>query len=932
MWKSLLLASLAWGNSIDVRAAAAPDFGREVAPIFRKYCSGCHNAKDLDGEFSLESHAALMKGGESGPALVAGQPDQSLLLKLMEGREKPHMPPRKEPQPTSEEVGLIRAWIQAGAPGPVQGMELPPTLPQVKPRPGIRQPLTALALHPDGKHMALARYQRVEWVRMADKKVLRAWENVPGKVNSLSVSGDGKWLVAATGMAGRQGRAVLWRLDDDFKQLEVGDGHLDQLFDAVISPKGDLLATAGYDSVIKLWSLPEGRFLRDLKAHNGAIFDLAFDPAGIRLASAGADETVKLWRVSDGIRLDTLNQPEGEQFTVTFTPDGHHLLAAGADHRIRMWSLLPTDQPRIQPLIHSRFAHEEDIQNLAVHPAGTWLISASADRSLKVWSLPTLEQMQALPGPGDLVAAMAFHPREPRLALAVMDGQLDWLSTKDWKPTVDAPAPQSGEGTSMAHRDTQGKALQEGMESEPNDEVKVAQPWSLPARMTGAMSKPGDRDLYRFEAHQGEEWVFEVEAARTDSKLDSHLAVLDAQGQPILQQKLRALRNSWLTFRGKDSATSADFRLHNWREMELNEYLFVNGEVVKLYLYPRGPDSGFLVYPGTGNRRTYFGTTAKAHPLGQNCYIVEPVPPQQAVRPNGLPVFDIYFENDDESNQRWGRDSQLFFTAPRDGVYHLQVRDIRGEGGEGYPYKLTGRPRQPDFKVSLAGKGATLNAGGGKEFELKVERIDGFEGEIRVEAENIPEGMILSAPIVVEAGHSMAQGVMYATPDMAPGKLKASPKLTAHARIRGREVMREVGDLGTIQIAAPAKVGLVVLPDGASGHPRLDEQGRVMEITLRPGETITAMVQAERRGFDARIELGKEFAGRNFPHGAYVDNIGLNGLLIVESQSERKFFITTAPWMPDSSRWVHLESNADGKQCTPPFLLHIRGDKSAALP
>ena len=61
------------------------------------------------------------------------------------------------------------------------------------------------------------------------------------------------------------------------------------------------------------------------------------------------------------------------------------------------------------------------------------------------------------------------------------------------------------------------------------------------------------------------------------------------------------MRDSWVTFRGKDSNTSGDFRF-KWDEMNLNQYLYVNGEVVKLWYYPRGPDSGYIVYPGTGNR------------------------------------------------------------------------------------------------------------------------------------------------------------------------------------------------------------------------------------------------------------------------------------------------------------------------------------------
>ena len=98
----------------------------------------------------------------------------------------------------------------------------------------------------------------------------------------------------------------------------------------------------------------------------------------------------------------------------------------------------------------------------------------------------------------------------------------------------------------------------------------------------------------------GEALTLEVNAARSKSKLDSRLEILHAAGQPVEQVVLQATRDSWFTFRGKDSDTSDDFRLHNWAEMELNEYLYANGEVVKLWLYPRGPDSGFKVYPGSG--------------------------------------------------------------------------------------------------------------------------------------------------------------------------------------------------------------------------------------------------------------------------------------------------------------------------------------------
>ena len=98
--------------------------------------------------------------------------------------------------------------------------------------------------------------------------------------------------------------------------------------------------------------------VRLIEVHNGAIFDLAFSPDGKILASASGDETIKLWRVSDGQRLDTLNQPQAEQFSTSFTPDGKFAVGAGADNRIRLWRLLSKNRPRINPVVHARFAHE----------------------------------------------------------------------------------------------------------------------------------------------------------------------------------------------------------------------------------------------------------------------------------------------------------------------------------------------------------------------------------------------------------------------------------------------------------------------------------------------------------------------------------------------------------------------------------------------
>ena len=216
--------------------------------------------------------------------------------------------------------------------------------------------------------------------------------------------------------------------------------------------------------------------------------------------------------------------------------------------------------------------------------------------------------------------------------------------------------------------------------------------------------------------------------------------------------KLQAVRDSYFAFRGKDDASAADFRVFNWEEMHLNEYLYANGEVVKLWLYPRGPDSGFLVYPGAGKRWGYFDTTPLAHPLGEPCYIVEPHPPGTELVPNGLPVFTLYCENDDESHRELGKDSKLYFTAPADGQYLARIRDVRGSEGADFKYALTIRPSRPDFRIVFKSPKPMIGAGGSQEFSVKVQRIDDFNRPIRVDIEGLPPGFSATTPLVIESG------------------------------------------------------------------------------------------------------------------------------------------------------------------------------------
>lgn len=917
----------------------APDFAKDVAPIFAKYCAGCHNATDLESELSLESFADLQRGGSRGAAIVPGRGDASMLVRVLTGEIEPRMPPEDNPRPTDAEVAILRAWIDGGAKGP-DGVE--PRFPEIS-TPNVpavadaRDFVTSLAISPNGQRLALGRYRHVDLIDPDTKQVLATTAELPGKVNGVTFSMDGKLFVAASGVPGLYGAATIASAADGAIVSQV-KGHRDALYDARLSPAGKLLATCSYDRQVILWDVATGKQLRTLSGHNGAVFEVAFSADGKLLASASADDTVKIWSVESGARLDTLGQPEKSQAAVAISPDDQWIVAGGADRKVRMWRLVSRDKPQINPLKYSRTAHETPVVELAFSPDGTKLVTASEGRELKLWEAATLTPVRDFDRQPDVVTGVAFEPDSKAFYVARMDGSWQRYEAEVVDATLAVAAGGPAAGAAPPSIDVATAEKFDGEEKEPNNAIEGATAITANAVVRGVIGGAGqdshaDVDLFRFHAAKGQQLLLEVNAARQKSPLDAKLEVLDSAGKPIPRVLLQAVRETYFTFRGHNSTDNNDFRMYGWEDMELNEYLYANGEVSKLWMYPRGPDSGFMVYPGSntgGSRYTYFGTSAIAHALNSPCYIVEPHPPGTKLIPNGLPQFTIYYENDDDGWRRLGSDSRLIFTAPAEGDYLARVTDVRDLGGDDYKYELTVRSPRPDFSIRVEAADLAINAASGKEFSIIADRIDDFDGDILVEVSGLPPGYHASTPLVVQSGQSKAFGTITADADApAPTAENAKlAKLTATATINGNDVVKDGVSLGELKLAEKPKVLVRVRPSDESPQPAaaavVGADDGIVDLFIQPGETISAIVKVERNGFDAEIPFGGEDSGRNLPHGVFVDNIGLNGMTLLAGESERRFFITAAKWVPETTRLFHLKANVEGNQTSLPVMLHVR--------
>ena len=119
----LALLILLPGAAAPARAAAAEPspaeaefFEKEVRPLLVERCWKCHGESKPRADLRLTSRASLLEGGESGPAAVAGRPDQSLIIRAIRRRGDLKMPPREKL--SGRQIQALTRWVEQGLPWP----------------------------------------------------------------------------------------------------------------------------------------------------------------------------------------------------------------------------------------------------------------------------------------------------------------------------------------------------------------------------------------------------------------------------------------------------------------------------------------------------------------------------------------------------------------------------------------------------------------------------------------------------------------------------------------------------------------------------------------------------------------------------------------------------------------------------------------------
>src|SRR6516162_9075610 len=116
----------AHAEEAPMQRKAADFFEKSVRPVLAENCFACHSDRKQKAGLRLDSRQALLTGGETGPAIVPGHPEQSLLLKAIHYKDELKMPPKG--QLRAEQIAALTTWIKQGAPWPETTQEVRPVL------------------------------------------------------------------------------------------------------------------------------------------------------------------------------------------------------------------------------------------------------------------------------------------------------------------------------------------------------------------------------------------------------------------------------------------------------------------------------------------------------------------------------------------------------------------------------------------------------------------------------------------------------------------------------------------------------------------------------------------------------------------------------------------------------------------------------------
>ena len=217
--------------------------------------------------------------------------------------------------------------------------------------------------------------------------------SAPVSIRALALQPGGDLLAGA----GADGAIRLWTRALALTRTVV-TGEPD-LRDVAWRPDGAAFATSSRLGVVQIWDAATGERLTSFKGSDDAVFGLAWSPDGRTLAAVGRDRMLRLWDVAAG-RAREVVAHDAEVYGVAFAPAGNRVATVSADRRVRLWD------PASGQLVGQHLGHASDVRGVAFAPDGS-VVSASNDTTVRRWTREGAGTTLALAGADDAVLDLA---------------------------------------------------------------------------------------------------------------------------------------------------------------------------------------------------------------------------------------------------------------------------------------------------------------------------------------------------------------------------------------------------------------------------------------------------------------------------------------------------------------------------------------------
>ncbi|HVJ87708.1 MAG TPA: c-type cytochrome domain-containing protein, partial [Caulifigura sp.] len=380
---------------VDPTPDKPADFYVDVYPVLEGKCLACHSRAKHEADLVLEDVPGILKGGASGPAVVAGQPDQSLLFKLCARLDEPAMPPLPNRVGavalTPAELGRLRRWITEGA----QPGKMNPSAAAIgwQALPSTMTSSFALALGPQDRFVAVSR-----------ANVIAVNDLITGR--EIARLGD-----------------PLIRTVKTPSQLPLYDrevAHFDVVSSLAFSPDGDLLASGGYREV-KIWHRQRNSVAARIET-GGPPASISLTPKGSMLLVARKDGTVALWDMEQASEQAKWGPIEGLNHAALLS-DGRRAVLSRASGELVLWDVAEKRELKSWP-------GGPMVSVLVPSPTESSLFTGHADGSIRRWDLPAelgdkpVEPAAVSAATGQVVQRLAVSPDGKQLAAGFADGKV----------------------------------------------------------------------------------------------------------------------------------------------------------------------------------------------------------------------------------------------------------------------------------------------------------------------------------------------------------------------------------------------------------------------------------------------------------------------------------------------------------------------------